>query len=156
MSIEVKMGRWVTASLAKKLKTPIEALGLTFFVEGVDRESPAWFRTDSTVLRVTGPKHKFGSGTIRYQFEVMVLLTDLVDDTENGFLNHDRLGTIANELCNAVPVFALGDGGAQVGCLDIDRNAKEFLRTVHFGKLDKDTEVVQGAVIAMYEICQDS
>jgi len=155
MSLEPNMGRWAAASVAQHLKTPIATtLGLTYFVEGVDRESPAWFQTDSAVLRVTGPKMKFGSGTTRYQFEVMVMLTDLVDDSENGFLNHDRLGAIANALCDPIPVFAYGDGDAQVGCLDIDRNAAEFLRIVHFGKMDKDTEVVQAAVIAHYEICQ--
>lgn len=152
--IETRLPRWVTASIAQRLKPVAETtLGLQFFVEGVDREEMNWFRKDSAVLRVTGPTPVFGSATTRYRFEAMVMLTDLVDDAANGFLNHDRLGTIANALCGPVPVFAYGNGDAQVGCLDIDRNASEFLRIVHFGKLDKDTEVVQGAVIVKYEIC---
>lgn len=152
--IETRLPRWVTSSLALHLKNLIEVtLLLRFFVEGVDREERDWFRRDSAVLRVNGPTPVFGSGTTRYKFEAMVMLTDLVNDTANGFLNHDRLGTIANVLSNPIPVFRYGDGDTQVGCLDIDRNASEFLRIVQFGKLDKDTEVVQGAVIVRYEIC---
>lgn len=160
--IEPLMGRWVTASIAVLLQSVVTqtellgGLGLQFFVEGVDREKPEWFQQDSAVLRVIGPKPSIGSGTITYRFEVMVMLTDLVNDTENGFKNHDRLGTIANRLCNPIPVFAYGDGDAQVGCLDIDSKAKDFIRIVQFGKIDKDNEVVQGAVIASYEICQDT
>jgi len=152
--IEPRLARWVTSSVALHLKTLIETtLSLQFFVEGVDREEKDWFRKDSVVLRVVGPTPVFGSGVTRYRFEVMTMLTDLVDDTANGFLNYDRLGTIGNALCGPIPVFKYGDGDAQVGCLDIDRNASEPLRIVQFGKMDKDTEVVQGAVIARYEIC---
>jgi len=157
MSLEPKMARWVSASVAELLRPIVETtLSLTFFVEGVDLEEKAWFQTDSVVCRVVGPTPKFGAGIIRYRFEVMVMLTDLVDDTENGFQNHDRLGTIANALCSPIPVNAWGDGDAQVGCLDIDPSAKDFLRIVPFGKLDTNSEVVQGAVVARYEICQDS
>lgn len=154
MSIEVNMGRWAVASLAIHLKTLVEAtLSMQFFVEGVDREERSWFQADSAVLRVSGPIPKQGIGTTRYKFEAMVMLTDLVDDTSNGFLNHDRLGEIANALCGPVPVLKYGGDSSQVGCLDIDKDAKEPLRIVHFGKLDKDNEVVQAAVIAKYEIC---
>lgn len=152
--IETKIGRWVKASLAIHLKTLIETtLSMTFFVEGVDREEKDWFQTDSVVLRVKGPTPMLGSGVTRYRFEAMVMLTDLVDDTENGFINEDRLGEIANALCGPVPVLKYGDGEEQIGCLDIDGNAKEFIRTVQFGKIDKDNEVVQAAVIVAYEIC---
>lgn len=154
MSLETKMGRWAKASLAVHLKTLVETtLSMQFFVEGVDREEKAWFQSDSVVMRVSGPFPVFGIGTTRYRFEVMVMLTDLVDDTSNGFLNDDRLGTISNALCGPVPVLKYGGDESQVGCLDIDKNAKEFLRTVHFGKIDKDNEVVQAAIIVKYEIC---
>jgi hypothetical protein len=152
--IETRLPRWVTASVALHLKTLIETtLDLQFFVEGVDREEKNWFRKDSVVLRVAGPTPVFGGGVTRYRFEVMTMLTDLVDDTSNGFKNHDRLGVIANALCGPVPVFRYGDGDTQVGCLDMDRNASEPLRIVYFGKMDKDTEVIQAAVVARYEIC---
>ena len=152
--IEIKIGRWVVASIALQLQPLIEdTLSMQFFVEGVDREEKAWFQADSVVLRVTGPFPVIGMGTTRYRFEAMVMLTDLVDDSSNAFANHDRLGEISNSLAGPIPVLKHGDGGALIGCLDIDRNAKEFLRTVHFGKLNKDTEVVQAAVTAKYEIC---
>ncbi len=158
MSYEPKIGRWVTQSLAVLMNPVVTTtLGMKFFVEGVDLEEKNLVQTDSAVLRVTGPTPIFGSGRTTYRFEAMVMVTDLVDDSENGFLNHDRLGTIANALCAPVPVTNYGEAvETQVGCLDIDSRAKEFIRIVHFGKLDKDSEVVQGAVVARYEICQDS
>jgi hypothetical protein len=158
MALNPLMGRWVNGSVAKLISdtNASESLGVTFFAEGIDDETPEWFHKDSLVLRITGPTPVFGSGIIRYRFEVMVMLTDLLQGGQDGFLNHDRLGTIANVLCSPIPVYAYGSGDAQVGCLDFDRNAPEPLRIVHFGKLDKDTEVVQAAVIARYEICQDS
>lgn len=152
---EPLLARWVKASLAILVKSTADSLGLKFFVEGVDREKPEWFRQDSCVLRVVGPTPKFGSGRTRYKFEAMVMLTDLVDDAENGFLNDDRLGTLGNTLQAPVPVLKYGGDQSQVGCLDIDRDSDDFLRLVNFGKLDKDSEVVQGAVIVKYEICLD-
>lgn len=154
--INPKLPRYVTASVAQLLKAQVEALDLTFFVEGVDVEASEWFQTDSAVLRVVGPTYYPGSGIDRYKFEVMVMVTDLLSGGQNGFLNHDRIGTIANVLCSPIPVFAYTDGDAQVGCLDIDPDAREYLRIVPFGKLDPDTEVVQAAVIANYEICLDA
>lgn len=153
-ALEPLLGRWVVASLASLMQpVAVNTLGLTFFVEGVDLESPEWFRTDSLVMRVTGPKIHEGSGVTRYRFEVMCMLTDLLQGGQNGFQNHDRLGTIANVLCGPIPVLKYGGDLSQVGCLDIDRNAKEWLRTVHYGKLNKDNEVVQASVIVAYEIC---
>ena len=155
--MNVNIPRWVTASLAQHLKSTMTTLGLTYFVEGVDVESPDWFQTDSAVLRVTGPGYRPGAGRDRYKFEVMVMVTDLLSSGQNGFLNHDRLGSIANALCSPVPVYKYGGDESQVGCLDIDRDSRDdFLRVVHFGKLDPDTEVVQAAVIAKYEICLDA
>lgn len=155
--VNAKLPRYVSASVAQHLKSTIEdTLGLTFFVEGVDVESPDWFQKDSCVLRIIGPKYFPGSGFDRYKFEVMVMVTDLLSGGQNGFLNHDRLGTIANELCSPIPVYAYTDGDAQVGCLDIDNDAREYLRIVQFGKLDPNTEVSQGAVVAAFEICLDT
>jgi hypothetical protein len=154
MSVNALLPRWVTASVTEHIRsTVVDDLGLTFFVEGVDLESPEWFQTDSLVLRVTGPTVAQGSGQTIYRFEVMTMLTDLVSGGSNGFLNHDRLGTIANVLSGPIPVLNYGTGLVQVGCLDVDSRAKDFLRIVHFGKLDTHSEVVQGAVIVSYEIC---
>lgn len=154
--VNAKLPRYVTASVAQHLKATVEnTLGLTFFVEGVDVESPKWFQTDSAVLRIVGPWYFPGSGKDRYRFEVMVMVTDLLSGGQNGFVNHDRIGTIANLLCSPIPVLAYTDGDNQVGCLDL-YDSGDFLRIVHFGKLDPNTEVVQTAVLAKYEICLDA
>ena len=154
MALNYRLPRWVTASVAELVRPIATDLGLTFFVEGVDQETPAWFQTDSLVLRVTGPVVETNSASeTLYRFEVMTMLTDLLHGGENGYQNHDRLGTIANALCGVIPIFKYGDGDAQVGCLTADRKAREFLRLVQFGKLDQHSEVVQGAVVVKYEIC---
>lgn len=155
--MEANIGRWATASVAEHLRTLIRTtLSMTYFVEGVDVESPEWFTTDSAVLRVTGPWYFPGSSRDRYAFEVMVLVTDLYNTTDNRFQLHDRLGSIANALSGPIPVYKYGGDDSQVGCLDIPEDPDEFLRIVHFGKFEKDTEAYQAAVIAKYEICLDT
>ena len=157
--MEANLGTWVLASVAEHLRPTIRtSLGMTYFVEGVDVESPEWFSTDSAVLRVTGPWYRPGGGIDRYKFEVMLMVTDLYATSENRFQLHNRMGTIANALSGPIPVYKYGGGDeSQVGCLDIDRDAADdFLRIVHFGKIDKDQEAYQAAVIAKYEICLDA
>lgn len=156
--MEARMGKWVTASVAEHLRDLIRnTIGYTYFVEGVDVESPEWFNTDSAVLRVVGPWYRPGSGVDRYKFEVMLMVTDLYNTTENRWKLTSNMGTIANALSDPVPVFAYGDGDQQVGCLDIDSDsADDFLRIVPFGKFEKDTEGYQAAVVVKYEICYDA
>lgn len=154
--MEPNIGTWVVASVAEHLRPTIRTtLGLTYFVEGIDVESPSWFNTDSAVLRITGPHYMPGSVQDRYRFEVMLMVTDLYATSENRFRLHNRMGTIANALSSPIPVRKYGGGDeSQVGCLDIDKNsANDFLRIVHFGKFEKDTEAYQAAVIGKYEIC---
>jgi len=148
--IEPKIGTWVLSSLARLIQPVAVTLGLKFFVEGVDREHKDWFRKDSLVLRVTGPAPRFeAGGQVRYKFEVMVMMTDLEKDSENGFLTPNRMGTLLALLSNVIPVY---DGVVQVGCLDFDRTAPEPIRVANFGKIDPHTEVVQSAIVAKYEI----
>lgn len=153
--MEANIGTWVVASVAEHLRTLIRTtLSMTFFVEGIDVESPEWFNTDSVVLRISGPWYRPGSGFDRYKFEVMVMVTDLYATTENRFQLHNRMGSIANALSGPIPVLKYTDDQSQVGCLDIDRDAADdFLRIVHFGKIEKDQEAYQAAVVARYEIC---
>ena len=155
-TIETRLPKWVTSTLAINLKAKTEELGLQFYVESVDREQSSFFQDDTSVLRVTGPTMVFGSGVIRYKFEVMVLITDLVSDSHNRYQPINWAAEIANELNAPIPVYQYPDGDTQAGCLEWDRNASEPLRIVQFGELDKDSEVIQAAVIARYEICLDS
>lgn len=155
--METRLARWVNASLAILLKsTVVDELGMQFFVEGIDSEQKAFFQQDSAVLRVIGPTYYPGSSSDIYRFEVMVMITDMPSDTHNGYLNHNRTSAIANVLNGPIPVYQYPDSDIQAGCLDIDSNANTFLRVVPFGKLDPNTEVIQAAVIAYYEICLDS
>ncbi len=155
--MNVTLAKNVLISLAELLRPVVTTdLSMQFFVEGVDREQSEYFQKDSVVLRVSGPTPKYGIGQTRYKFEAMVMITDHVDDAENGYLNIDRASTIGNVLSGPVPVFEYPAGTTQVGCLDFDQDATEPLRIVQFGKLDKDTEIVQAAVTVSYEICLDA
>lgn len=155
--MNVNLPKWVTASVAVNLKAVVDTLtGVEFFVGGVDREEPDQFQKDSIVLRINGPWVRYGSGITRYKFEVMALITDIQTNSENGYQLMNWAGTIANTLSGPIPVYEYPDASAQVGCLDIDRDTDDFLRIVPFGKIEKDTEIHQAAVIARYEICLDS
>ncbi|MCP4896247.1 MAG: hypothetical protein GY906_04660 [bacterium] len=154
--ININIPRWVAASVSKHMQDSVAGLGLTFFVEGVDVESPEWFNTDSAVLRITGPMIWQRSAETKYKFEVMVMLTDLLESGSNGFENHDRLGVIANALSGDIPIFSYGGDATQVGCLTLNDRGREPLRIVHFGKIDPNSEVVQAAVLANFEMYLDS
>lgn len=154
--MNVNVARWVTASLAVAVKAEVDSMtGVQFALGGVTQERSSLFRNDSVVLRVTGPIVKYGSSVTRYKFEAMALITELLTSSDNGYQLLNRAGSIANVLSGPVAVLNHPDT-TQVGCLDADRDADQFLRVLPLGKLNKDQEIHQAAVIARYEICLDS
>ena len=137
-SYEPKLGRWVQASIALLLKDTIEALGIEYYVEGLHDEIESAFTKDSAVLRVTGPIFYDQPGCDLYKFEVLVLLTDYPKKILSG----------------VIPVYRHGDEdpATEAGCLQRDRSSREFVRTVNFGLIDKDSSIRQVGVLAKYEI----
>lgn len=154
-SYEPRLGRWVQASIALLLKETIEeTLGIEYFVEGMHEEIESAFTKDSAVLRVTGPIFYDQPGCALYKFEVLVLLTDYPKTSETRYNLENWAGEIAKLLSDVIPVYRHGDEdpATQAGCLQRDRSSREFVRTVNFGLIDKDSSIRQVGVLAKYEI----
>lgn len=128
--------------------------GLTdvrLFMEGVDEEIESAFEMDSVVLRINGPWFTPGSGEDHYRVEALVLMTELVGGDQK-YTIYTNAGKVAESLSTPIPVYRYGDGGNLIGCLVPDRNAREFVRVVEYGVIEKDTPVRQMGVLARYEI----
>mgnify|MGYP006879612758 CR=1 FL=1 len=143
------------ATLEAMLKDTVETLGIEYYVEGISKETETAFTKDSALLRVTGPLYYSGSSQDIYKFEVLVLITDLQQTNGSGYDIHTRAGVIAQTLSNVIPVYRHGDEdpATLVGCLQKDRDSREFVRVVNYGIIEKDIEVKQMGVLAKYEIC---
>lgn len=154
MSFEPKMGKWVQASLALMLKPIVEGLQIEFYMEGLSKEIESAFTRDSGLLRITGPIYYDWPGEDLYKFELLVLITDLNENRDSGWDIHTRAGVIAQALSTVIPVYRYGDEdpATLVGCLERDRESREFVRVVNYGIIEKDIDVRQVGVLAKYEI----
>lgn len=142
----------INSSLAVLLKDAVEALGLKFFVDGIDEEIESAFNQDSVLLRVNGPEVRQGSGETVYLIEVFVMLTDLGQKGKSGYDLYSNAGSLASELSKAIPVYRFGESDTLLGCLLPDRNSRDYLRLLNYGTIEKDVKVRQCAVIAKYEL----
>lgn len=149
------MGRWVNISLANAVKPVVDSLNIKFYMEGISKEIESAFTNDSALLRVTGPIFFDSAGVSLYKFELLVLLTDLSNANDGGWDLDTRAGEIAQLLSTDIPVYRHGDEdpATLVGCLQRDRESREFVRVVNYGIIEKDIEVKQMGVLAKYEIC---
>ena len=150
--MEPKLHRYAISSLSRVLKPVVEGENYAFWIEGVSFDQSSVLKQDNSVLRVIGPWYYMGSGKDRYKLEVTVLTTDLLDHSSSAYELSETVGAIAAALSNPIPVARWGDGDASIGCLDIDPDAKEHLRIVDHGVIDKDTRVKQASVIAKFQI----
>lgn len=155
MSYDPKVGKWSELSIAIFVKNVVDPLGITFFIEGVSKEIESAFTTDSAVLRITGPSFWEGSGESVYKFEVLVLFTDFHGKNDSGWDLSTRAGVMAQALSTVIPVYRHGDEdpASLVGCLQRDRDSREFVKTVQYGIIQKDANVKQTGVLAKYELC---
>lgn len=153
-SYQPELGRWTTASIALYLKDTIDSLGIEYYVEGMHDEVESAFTKNSAVLRVTGPDYFDYPGCDLYKFEVLVLLTSFPKASETRYNLENWAGQIAKLLSAVIPVYRHGDTdpATQAGCLQRDRDSREFVRTVNFGLIDKDLTIRQVGVLAKYEI----
>lgn len=153
MAYEPNMLKWVNGSFARVLRPVVETnLGIKFWIGGVDREAKDMFNEDNAVMRVNGPWYYPYNGEERYRIEVMVLLTDLNSPTDNAYLGMQRGGQVAEALAKPIPLYRLGDGDDQIGCYDIDRKDRDYVRLINYAVIEKDTRIQQLAVLVKYEI----
>lgn len=148
--------RYIIASLNRVIEPVVAAEDYNFWIEGIDFDESEVLNSDNAVLRVLGPDLYPRSGKQHYKVEVIVLVTDLLDYSSNSYELTNTVGKIAATLENPVPVNEWGDGDAFLGCLDVDPGARQFLRIVDFGVIQKDTRVKQMAVMVKYHIDLDS
>lgn len=153
MTLHPDLLKWIYASVSVMLKPVVEdELGIKFYVEGVDRETDSAFENESVLLRIVGPTYIPGQGEDRYKVEVLALVTNLPGHNQNAYMPLSRGGTLANNLSSPIPIKKYGDGEEHIGCLDIDRDSREFVRVVNYGLIEKDLTVHQVGVVANYEI----
>jgi len=153
MAYEPNMLKWANGSFARVLRPVVETnLGIKFWIGGVDREAEDMFSADNAILRVNGPWYFPYNGEERYRIEVMVLLTDLNSPTDNAYLAMQRGGQVAEALAKPIPLYRLGDGNDQIGCYDIDRKDRDYVRLINYAVIEKDTRIQQLAVLVKYEI----
>lgn len=150
--MEAKLHRYMISSISRTLDPIVTAAGYAFWVEGIDFDTSSILKQDNSVLRIIGPWFYAGSGKDRYKVEVTVLTTDLLDHSSSAYELSETVGAIAAALAGPIPVNRWGDGNALIGCLDIDPDAKDFLRVVDHGIIEKDTRVKQMSVIAKFQI----
>jgi len=151
-----KLKRYIMASLSRVLDPVLTAENYALWIEGVDFDESNILQRDNAVLRVVGPVYMPSSSVDHYKVEVVVLITDLLDHSSNAYELTETAGAVANALASPIPVAEWGDGDAAIGCLDLDPDAKEFLRIADYGVIEKDTRVKQMAVIVKYHIDLDS
>lgn len=155
MSYDPKIGKWAEQSISTFVKNVVDPLGITFFIEGVSKEIESAFKTDSAVLRMIGPSYYDSPGSDLYKFEVLVLFTDFRGTNDSGWDLSTRAGVVAQALSTVIPVYRHGDEdpASLVGCLQKDRDSREFVKTVQYGIIQKDANVKQTGVLAKYELC---
>lgn len=141
------------SSLSKYLQPTVAAMdSVTFFVDGVDLETKAAFETDSAVLKINGPWFEPYQGKNYHRVEVMVMMTALSGINTNRYKLFTDTGVIANELSKPIAINRHSGDGSLIGCLDVDRRSRDFVRVVNFGQIDKDSSFRQMAVVARYEL----
>ena len=144
--------RYVIASASRILEPVITALSFKYWVGSIDFDESENVIEPNCVLRVVGPVFNPRGGEDRYDFELYVLCTDLLDNKTNAYNLSKVTGTIASTLAAPLPINRWGDGDALIGCLDVNPDAREFVRVVNYGIIEKDTRVKQAGVIARYTI----
>lgn len=158
--MNVNLPRWVFASLAKHFADVTATIPeLRYYVEGVDEPEPGDFQNDAAAFKMDGPIAHQGSGTNWYSLEIMILLTDIISQTnDSAYKIYEWAGIYqANLLNEPLSIFRYGDGPdddqSLIGCLSPDTRVKNNVRVVSYGNLDKDLRIKQMSVNGRFILC---
>lgn len=146
--------RWMFSSMAEHFSTVAGTIsGLNYHVQGIDEPEPGDFQADSALFRMDGPiAYQSASGEEWYKVEIMVLLTDIVQLTnDNAYDIYESAGVFqASMLNDALQIFRYGDPAADpenddslIGCLVPDPDLANNVRVFSYGQIDKDLRVQQ-------------
>lgn len=143
--------KYLIASVVRVVQPSLDAYKL--YVEGVDFDEKEILRNDNIVLRTVGPNYYPQIGQDHYKYQVTLLLTKLLNHSDNAYDLHDKTSEMAVVLSNPIPVSAWGQTPeTSYGCLDKDPKDDDFVRIIDFGIIEKDIRYHQMAVIAKYSI----
>lgn len=143
--------RWIFASIHKHFLA--ERQGLTLFVEGLNHVED---QSDYLELRVDGPYFReLTKDNFKIELEINVLIAS--SRTESDFHKiHRDCGIVVTAFNKTIKIFKLGNGveddQSLLGCLQMVRSgdAREALRTSHFGQIQSNTPVMRASVEGHY------
>jgi hypothetical protein len=150
--------------MAEYWRVKAVALGVNYFVEGVDEDEAGDFQSDSILYRMDGPILFQGSAATDdewYRVEMQLLCTKLVTLTnDNAYEIYEWAGTIQAAMANeSLPIYRYGSGveddDSLIGCLQPDPNAKSNIRVASYGMLDANWRVKQVSVNGKFILCPE-
>ena len=157
--MNANLPRWMFSSMAKHfddVSATISSPTITYFVQGVDEPLPGDFQADSALFRMDGPvAHQGSSDEEWYAVEIMILLTDIVQTTnDNAYDIYEWAGVFqASMLNDALQIFRYGDPASDpqndsslIGCLEPDPSLRNNVRVFSYGQIDKDLRVKQVSI----------
>ena len=125
---------------------------LRFYVEGIDEPEIGDFQNDSMLFKMDGPIAHQGSGIEWYNVEIMVLLTDIIELTnDNAYDIYRWAGIIQGSMLNdSIQILRKGTGveddQSLIGCLEPDTSVRNNVRVVSYGQIDKDLRIKQVSI----------
>ena len=144
------MPRWMFASVTKHFSDVAATMPeLKYYVEGIDEPEIADFQSDSMLFKMDGPIAHQGSGIEWYNVEIMVLLTDIIELTnDNAYDIYRWAGIVQGSMLNdSIQILRKGTGveddQSLIGCLEPDTSVRNNVRVVSYGQIDKDLRIKQ-------------
>ncbi len=155
--MNVNLPRWMFASVTKHFSDLAGTMPeLQYYVEGIDEPEIGDFQNDSMLFKMDGPVAHQGSGGANsvewYNVEIMVLLTDIIELTnDNAYDIYRWAGIIQGSMLNdSIQIFRFGTGveddGSLIGCLEPDTSVRNNIRVVSYGQIDKDLRIKQVSI----------
>ena len=152
--MNVNLPRWMFTSLADHFSTVAATIpSLQYYVEGVDEPETDDFQNDSALFKLTGPvAHQGSNGVEWYTVEIMILLTDIIQLTnDNAYDIYSWAGIFQGSMINdQLQIFRYGTGGEDddslIGCLEPDPSVSQNVRVTNYGQVDKDLRIKQVSI----------
>lgn len=145
--------RWIFASASKHFQAAADAASIHMYIEGLDRQTdeyPKWWE-----FRMDGPSVDNRSHNY-YRLDVEINMLWSADLTSTDFHEPMRQIGLLQQAMTDICVHRYGDGpnddNSLLGVLTLVQDAGNPIRTVQFGKVRTDTNIVQGTVESTYRM----
>jgi len=154
--MDKNLARWIFQSIVVHFSSTASGLSLPYFIEGIDEMDDDVMRANHVELRITGPTIKeVSNGYFTIDAVINFLFTKQMEASDADAYNLIQwTGEFSTVMLDPVPIYKLGTGadddGTLIGCLEVKKGKNEAVRVWHFGRLDKDTRVLQSVCDALY------